>query len=410
MVTHNLKSTVDLGFSTLLGLDWLFSPYDKNVFFEEDWQTKPKVLATGRAGYFECLFDKRAVERIIEFSQPHPPSIRVHSAASKERVEVPFLPNGRINIDQLRKLYLQGQTIVLNSVEDFDPVVAQLARSIETEMGARVQVNSYLTPPSAQGFPPHYDTHDVLVAQIQGEKLWKVYGSDSVCPLNEMVDGDPKFRESTQPPEIIHLRSGDLLYIPRGWIHEAVTDQTASLHLTIGIHHPLNKDLLSAALEAMVDRHPELREALPIGPLDTEAQQARLAKRFAQLVELFATHASATEAAKVIDDQLLRRGRSGGDGHLFEDIEDLHGLTSDTLLERRTNLPCRVVKIDDGVGLQFLNRLIKGPTVFEAAMDFVAVRSEPFRVSDLPRLPADYQLLFASSLVSDGLCRLCGRT
>jgi len=401
---------VDLEFSVLLDLDWLLSPYDKTVFFEEVWQVQPKVLAAGRPRYFECLFNKRSVERIIEFSQPHPPSIRIHSIASKEQVEVPSSPNGRIDIDQLRRFYLQGQTIVLNMVEDYDPAVAQLARSIETEMGARVQINSYLTPPSAQGLPPHYDSHDVLVAQVQGEKRWKVYGRDSVCPLNEMLDGNPTFRGSTEPPEDILLRSGDLLYIPRGWVHEAATDQTASLHLTFGIHPPLGMDLLNAALEVMVDRIPELREALPVGPLDTKARHACLAKRLAQLVELLATHASAIEAAKVIDDQLLRRGRSGGDGHLFEDIEDLRGFTIDTLLERRTNLPCRMVKTHDGVGLRFSNGLIKGPAVFSAAMVFVASRAEPFRVSDLPGLPAKHQLVFASSLVSDGICRLCDRT
>jgi hypothetical protein len=319
---------------------------------------------------------------------------------------VPFSANGRINVDQLRKLYLQGQTVILNSVEDFNPAVAQLTRALETEMGARVQVNSYLTPPSAQGFRAHYDTHDVLVAQVQGEKLWKVYAGDSVCPLNEMVDGAPKLRESAQKPDEIHLRPGDLLYIPRGWIHEAATGTIASLHLTLGIHPPLGKDLLNAALEVLVNRHPELREALPVGPLNTAARRECLEQRFAQLVELFVTHASVAEAAEAIDDQFLRRGRSGGDGHLFQDMEDLGGLTTDSLLERRVDLPCRVVKLDGGVGLQFLNGLIRGPEVFNAAMHFVAAQTEPFAVSDLPGLPAEHQLLFSSSLVTDGLCRL----
>ncbi|HSK70633.1 MAG TPA: cupin domain-containing protein [Pyrinomonadaceae bacterium] len=393
----------------MLDLDWLLKPYDKNTFFDEVWQKKPEVLVTGRAGYFESLFSKRSVERIIEFAQPQPPTIRFAFAESDEQVEIPFSPNGRANIDRIRKLYLQGQTVILNSVENFDPTVAQLTRAVETEMGARVQVNSYLTPPSAQGFRPHYDTHDVLVAQIQGEKLWKVYGGDCVCPLNELVDGGPRFRESMQPPKEIHLRSGDLLYLPRGWVHEAVTLQTASLHLTFGIHPPLGKDLLLAALEALIKDHPELREALSVGPLSIETNRVCLETRFAQLVELFATHASATEAAHAIDDQLLRCGRSGGDGHLFEDMENLPSLARDTVIQRRTNVPCRVIKIDDGVGLQFLNGLIKGPVDFEDAMKFVALNTAPFTASELPGLPNDHQLILASSLVADGLCYLCNK-
>jgi lysine-specific demethylase/histidyl-hydroxylase NO66 len=423
----------------MLGLDWLLRPYDKNVFFEEIWQQRPEVLATGRAGHFEGVFSKEDVERIIEFAQPKPAFIRLSSASSDKRAEVPFSPNGRIDIDQLRNFYRQGQTVIVNKVEDFSPAIARLARAIETEMGAQVQVNAYLTPPSAQGFRAHYDTHDVLVAQIQGEKLWKVYGRDSVCPLNELDDddesyydrkqprfrphqrqlapagdarnerddGDPEFWASGAAPDELRLKAGDLLYIPRGWMHEAVTDQVASLHLTIGVYPPLGKDLLHAALEALVDRHPELREALPVGPLGAAANRARLERRFAELVELFATHASAADAAEAIDDQLLGRGRSGGDGHLFQDMEQLGDLARDSQLERRTDVPCRLVNVDGGVGLQFLNGIIQGPAAFKAAMSFVATQTEPFAVSDLPGLSPEHQLLFAASLVTDGLCRLC---
>ena len=71
-------------------LNWLLKPYNKNTFFDEVWQKKPEVLATGRAGYFEAFFDKRSVEQIIEFSQPQPPSIRLASASSNGRVDVPL--------------------------------------------------------------------------------------------------------------------------------------------------------------------------------------------------------------------------------------------------------------------------------------------------------------------------------
>lgn len=391
----------------MLNFDWLLRPYDKQCFFDEVWQKTPKMLATGRPGYFETFFNECAVERIIEFAQPKPPSIRLASAATKEKAEVPMSPDGRINIDRLRKLHLQGQTIILHSVEGFDPNVAQLARAIETDMGARVQVNSYLTPPAAQGFKPHYDTHDVLVAQVQGEKLWKLYGADSVCPLNEMIDGDPKFRESMRPPKEIRLMPGDVLYLPRGWIHEAVTEQHLSLHLTIGIHAPLGKDLLQAALDTLVERHPVLREALPVGPLGVTSRRALLEPRFAEVMDLFGTHASLDDAAEMIDDQMLRRGRSGGDGHLFGDIVKLHDLSDDTVLQRRVNLRCRVIKCDGGFALQFLNGLIKGPTHFEAAMKFVAERVEPFKPFDLPELSETHRLVLASSLITDGICHFC---
>ena len=387
-------------------LAWLLSPFETARFFDHIWQQRPAMVATGRPTHFRALFSKAAVERILEFAQPQAPAVRVASAASQEKVEVPLSPNGRINVDQLRKLYLGGHTVILNSVEDFDPAVSQLARAIETEMGARVQVNAYLTPASAQGFKAHYDTHDVLVAQVEGEKRWRIYGGESVCPLNELVDGDPRVRDLADPQIEMCLRPGDLFYIPRGWVHEAATDATASLHLTFGLHPPLAKDLLQASLDALVARRPELREALPVGPLSSAERRPLLQQHFARLVEMFAADALVSDAVETIDDQLLRRGRTGGDGHLFEDPDRLDQLAGQSRLQRRSNLPCRVLQADNELGLQFVNSLIKGPAEFGPALRFVAQSIEPFSVADLPGLSPDLQIALATALIADGICRM----
>lgn len=398
----------------MFDLEWMLWPCAKPMFFTEIWQQHADIVATKRPGYFDQLFSTKSVENIIEFSQPRMPSIRLACAKREQQHDVPLASNGRIHIDQLRKHYRDGSTIIINSVEDYDPLVARLARSIETEMGARVQVNSYLTPKSAQGFHAHYDTHDVLVAQIHGEKQWKVYGGKSVCPLNLMANGDPRPCDmAASAPRLIRLVPGDLLYIPRGWIHEAVTDNAASLHLTFGIHPPLAKDLLSAALESLVGHHSILREALPVGP-QGKGKTVELQKRFSELMELFVNHASALDAVQLIDGELLRRGRSGGDGHLFNDIDRLDALTLNSLLQRRITMACRVIQLADddggGVGLQFSNALIKGPESLRLAMEFVIARHEPFSVSTLPGLTPEQQIAFATSLVTDGLCHLADHT
>lgn len=388
-------------------LQWLLGDLDKSAFYQDTWQRRADKLSSGAPDRFASLFSMAAVERVIEFGHPRPPAIRLASAGVEKAPEIPMAANGSILIDQLRKHYRDGCTVILNSVEDFDPEVAQFARALETEMGARVQVNCYLTPRSAQGFKAHYDTHDVLVAQIQGEKHWRVYGGDAVCPLNALVNGDPRVADMTSAtPWDVYMRAGDVLYIPRGWIHEAVTDNQSSLHLTFGVHPPLLKDLLNAALESLVDSHAVLREALPPGPLGQAEKRTALQKRLASALALFVEHASVLDAAALIDNELLKRGRSGGDGALFADMDALPGLNPDSLLERRRNVACRVIRLDDQVGLQFLTGLIKGPAELEPAMQFVRESCAPFRIGALPGLTAAQQLIFARSLVSDGLCRL----
>jgi hypothetical protein len=46
--------------------------------------------------------------------------------------------------------------------------VRRLAEAFESELGHRVSVNLYLTPPGAQGFEAHYDWMDAFVLQVRG--------------------------------------------------------------------------------------------------------------------------------------------------------------------------------------------------------------------------------------------------
>lgn len=390
----------------MLDLNWILSPFPKAHFFSDYWQLKPGLLVSKSNGIFEKIFDRKSVEHIIEFCQPKPPSIRISSTSNNGDPEIPFTPNGRINVDHVRKAYLGGQTIILNSVEDYDPNIAMLARSLEVEMNARVQVNCYLTPPASQGFQAHYDTHDVLVMQMEGTKRWKIYGADIACPLHEMIDGGPRPTEDCQKPTELVLQPGDVLYIPRGWVHEAEALDTSSLHITLGIHPPLLKDLMHSAIDILATRFPELRQVLPLGPLAPEENQVEMNERFSAAVQLLQTDGIVQKATVAVDDHILRRGRSGGDGRLFEDAENIAGLTRATKLERRSTVPCRLVSIDNQAGLQFLNSLIKGPEEFREALHYVSSTSVPFQISDLPGLEAPHQLALASTLVSDGLCRI----
>ena len=58
------------------------------------------------------------------------------------------------------------------------------------------------------------------------------------------------------------LRAGDLLYLPRGWYHDALAEAPASVHISYGVHAPLGMDLVNILLErALYDT--EFRKPLP---------------------------------------------------------------------------------------------------------------------------------------------------
>ena len=81
----------------------------------------------------------------------------------------------------------------------------------------------------------HHDTHDVLVLQVAGEKRWLLYDPLLELPLKHQRYSK-SLGEHGEPTDDLVLRAGDTLYLPRGWLHQAETSDTDSLHLTIGIN------------------------------------------------------------------------------------------------------------------------------------------------------------------------------
>jgi len=137
--------------------------------------------------------------------------------------------------------YLDGCSIVVNHIEAASEDVRQLCVDLRDDF-PHAYVNSYLTPPQAQAVAPHADDRDVLVWQTAGKKKWKVYG-DPPVPFPFTLEQVGKYDECPVPEETlaskplldITLEAGDILYMPRGFVHEAFTSHEPSLHLTIAL-------------------------------------------------------------------------------------------------------------------------------------------------------------------------------
>ncbi|MDE2906689.1 MAG: hypothetical protein OXQ28_11465, partial [Acidobacteriota bacterium] len=73
---------------------------------------------------------------------------------------------GRVQPLEVARHFDDGATIVFNQLHTRVPALARLCVALGRHFSSRVQTNVYLTPPDAQGFAPHWDTHDVFVLQI----------------------------------------------------------------------------------------------------------------------------------------------------------------------------------------------------------------------------------------------------
>jgi hypothetical protein len=142
-----------------------------------------------------------------------------------------------------------GTTIIIKHLSFLSPRVNQLVNLILSEIFPyTVQCNAYLTPPNSQGVPIHADPHHTLLIQLSGSKHWKVWkkisGHSKGSSLNSPDNASEakEIGKKTEPILEAVIESGDVLFMPKGYVHTPFTNNSHSLHLTLGIQ---NNDLLS---------------------------------------------------------------------------------------------------------------------------------------------------------------------
>jgi hypothetical protein len=170
------------------------------------------------------------------------------------------VPYQQIPSTEVPNLMHKGKfSLVINHLERYCPSLKKMTRSLELEtLTHQVSCNMYLTPPNkARAFESHLDWMDVIVLQLEGEKVWSV----AEDPMIKLVLPDQKRKptkadlKATKFRDVL-LRQGDALYIPRGYLHNATTPALEhgkySLHLTFGIefqYEAIMESLLHHALE-----------------------------------------------------------------------------------------------------------------------------------------------------------------
>ena len=191
--------------------------------------------------------------------------------------------DGRVDLPGLFSAFDKGATLVVSRFHELHPALMRYCRGLEQVFLHGVQANIYLTPPGAQGFRVHYDTHDVLVLQVVGEKRWRLWDGQPV-PRPTWRTPWPGNIEPEGEPATLTMRPGDTLYVPRGVMHDAAAQDgdEPSLHITVGLLDPSFATVLRLAVDLLEQSEPGLRESFPTWRLaDGPAALAELARPLA---------------------------------------------------------------------------------------------------------------------------------
>jgi hypothetical protein len=200
----------------------------------------------------ECAI---AVERIDVFSRGH--IVRIADLASK---------SGHTTLEVASEQLGAGATLRVRDLQYADAGLMAFTREVQETFVAAAQINLYLTPPDCDGFPPRFDITDVFVVQIAGSKSWCIhseYADQQSLPTADTPWEPQRYLPIGGGEELI-MRTGDVLYIPRGGMHSAASRAETSMHLTISLAPMTYADLLTRALVRLAKEDGALRRRVPL--------------------------------------------------------------------------------------------------------------------------------------------------
>ena len=374
-------------------------PTEKQDFLENVFERKPLAVARDEPGRYDDLLSLEDVERMLCAGGLRHPAFRLVKAG--ERLELtdyatdiswrpaPF--TGTIDVPRALSAFAEGATVVLQALHHTHPPLAAFCRALEVELDRPVQANAYFTPRDSQGLPVHHDTHDVFCLQVSGHKRWLVYEPALELPLRNQRYR-PELDEPGEPVLDLVLEPGDLLYMPRGWLHQALTSDTDSLHLTIGVNAYTWLDAVRDALETCSD-DVEFRRSVPADGVLTADLLNELERRLEP--------ADVTRRRRL---KFVRTRRPVLDDGLSE-LRAIDSLTLETLLERR---PTVLSEFDDGT-LVFEGKAITVPPQALSELRAITVADGPFQAIDLPgELDEEGRLVLLRRLIREGFVRRSG--
>jgi len=206
-------------------------------FFENYYEKKHLVIKKKQPNFFEKTISVSKLDEMVSSVSNHYPQFRIADNAKEEQPKhTEFTVKGTELIDPIKflKHFESGATLVMSGLQHKVFSLRKLTNELEFFFKHRVQTNIYLTPKNAQGFATHYDTHDVFVFQFEGKKSWRIY--NNAVPLADKLI--PFKKEGFVAGEITDefiLEQGDVLYIPRGIVHDANCLDVNSGHITTGL-------------------------------------------------------------------------------------------------------------------------------------------------------------------------------
>ncbi|SKC83351.1 JmjC domain-containing protein [Ohtaekwangia koreensis] len=253
-----------------MNLEWLIHPVSKETFVEEYLEKKPLVVKRNDPHYFnrlmslediDVVLERGSISGRVEITMPNaqkkiPAAEYLNSQHSKNVV----IRKG-FNVSKMEQLYMQEKATILINASQYEwPALERLLETINNDLKTTSGANIFITPAQAQCFPAHFDEHDLFIIQIAGKKRWRIYESALYLPTQPQGGRVFDFSKLNLLYDL-DIEAGDIVYFPRGFVHEVITTDSMSAHITLGCMHTTWLSVVAAYIRQLAEEEPLLRGA-----------------------------------------------------------------------------------------------------------------------------------------------------
>ena len=155
-----------------------------------------------------------------------------------------------LNIDEINSLINSGATLILDNAENISSSIAMITKELIAKFRCNVRASLYYSKQDATSFGAHFDSHDILVAQLHGRKTWKLHKPTYEYPEKGSKDLD-FIRPTDKRFSIMETCQCETIYVPMGYWHDVYTNDTSSLHISFIFDFPRVLDVIQEDLKSL---------------------------------------------------------------------------------------------------------------------------------------------------------------
>ncbi|MBW4891124.1 cupin domain-containing protein [Mucilaginibacter sp. HMF5004] len=390
----------------------LITPKTLNDFFANYWEKNYLIIKRDDRRFFDSILTKDDINAFLARKDIIYPFIRIikdgHSLSKYEYIKASEEPDYNIiDTDKVFDVYNGGGTIAIQKAQLSISKLSDFCDSIEYETDISTNANVYVTQKNTSGFNTHYDTHDIFILQIDGKKTWRLYDSLLDLPLSSQIisDEESKKYKDVVPAIEIELLPGDMIYIPRGFVHDTFTTDNSSIHITLGVFPYTRVDFIKKIL-LKAEQEKEFRKFLPT-KFSTDEEKEYFIKNFKLYIKNFIDEISFEDLLNSFDNNFLAT-RYPNNKNRFANSSQIVNMSLRSIIKLRDNVSYKYISNSNSLAILFYDKEITFPLYLKETIDSI-LQTKQLSVTEL-RGPIDNnsKMLIAKRMVLSGLLEIIG--